>query len=101
MGFFNFFGGGSSNNDAIKEYLDKGAIVLDVRTPAEFESGHVEGSKLITLNYVPSKINEIKAWKKPVIVVCRSGGRAGTALGYLQDAGIDAINGGAWQNAVQ
>ena len=100
MGFFNFFGGGT-DTQAIKDYLEKGAVVLDVRTPAEFESGHVEGSKLITLNYVPSKINEIKAWNKPVIIVCRSGGRAGTALGYLHDAGIDAINGGAWQNAVQ
>jgi rhodanese-related sulfurtransferase len=98
MGFFNFFGGGKDTN-AIKEYLDKGAIVLDVRTPAEFAEGNVEGSKLITLNDIPQSITEIKNWNKPVVIVCRSGGRAGTALNYLTEAGIDAINGGAWQNA--
>ncbi len=98
MGFFNFLGGGSDTN-AIKEYLDKGAVVLDVRTPAEWAEGQVSGSKLITLNDIPQSVNKIKAWNKPVIVVCRSGGRAGTALNYLKQAGIDAINGGAWQNA--
>jgi len=98
MGFFNFFSGGSDTN-AIKEYLDKGAVVLDVRTPAEWAEGKVKGSKLITLNEIPQSVNKIKAWKKPVVVVCRSGGRAGTALSYLKDAGIDVINGGAWQNA--
>lgn len=98
MGFFNFFSGGNKT-DSIKEYLDKGAIVLDVRTDAEYNDGHVEGSKLITLYNVPNKIDVIKSWNKPVIIVCRSGGRAGTALSYLTDAGIDAINGGAWQSA--
>ncbi len=98
MGFFNFLGGGSDTN-VVKEYLEKGAVVLDVRTPAEWAEGQVEGSKLITLNDVPQSVNKIKAWNKPVVVVCRSGGRAGTALNYLTQAGIDAINGGAWQNA--
>ncbi|MEE9350455.1 MAG: rhodanese-like domain-containing protein [Flavobacteriaceae bacterium] len=98
MGFFNFMGGGSDTN-AIKEYLDKGGVILDVRTPAEWAEGHTKGAKLITLNDVPKKVNAIKAWNKPVVVVCRSGGRAGSALSYLQNAGVDAINGGAWQNA--
>ena len=98
MGFFNFFGG-SGDANTIKEYLDKGAVVLDVRTPGEWAEGHVKGSKLITLNDIPQSVNKIKAWNKPVIVVCRSGGRAGSVLGYLQNADIDVINGGAWQNA--
>lgn len=99
MGLFGLFGGGN-DTEAIKEYKEKGAVVLDVRTPAEWEEGHVDGAKLITLNDIPQSIQKIKAWNKPVIVVCRSGGRAGTALSYLQQGGIDAINGGAWQNAM-
>ncbi|MCF6350790.1 MAG: rhodanese-like domain-containing protein [Flavobacteriaceae bacterium] len=99
MGFFNFFSGGNDTN-TIQEYLDKGAIVLDVRSLAEFKEGHVEGSKLITLNEISSSIKTIKAWNKPVIIVCKSGGRASIALRYLKNADIDAINGGAWQNAV-
>lgn len=98
MGFLNFFGGGNDTAQ-IKEYLDKGAVVLDVRTPAEWAEGHVKDAKLITLNEIQQKIGEIKSWNKPVVVVCRSGGRAGSALSYLKNQGIDAINGGAWQNA--
>ena len=98
MGFFNFMGGGSDTN-AIKDYLNKGAVILDVRTPAEWAEGHTKGAKLITLNDIPNSVNKIKAWDKAIIIVCRSGGRAGTALDYLKNANIDAINGGAWQNA--
>ena len=98
MGLFNFFSGGN-DTDAIKDYFEKGAVILDVRTPGEWAEGHTKGAKLITLNEIPQSVEKIKAWNKPVIVVCRSGGRAGTALNYLKQAGIDAINGGAWQNA--
>ncbi|HIE44737.1 MAG TPA: rhodanese-like domain-containing protein [Flavobacteriaceae bacterium] len=98
MGLFGMFGGGN-NTDAIKDYLEKGAVILDVRTPAEWAEGHTKSAKLITLNDIPQSVEKIKAWNKPVIVVCKSGGRAGTALSYLQQAGIDAINGGGWQNA--
>ena len=91
--------GGGNDTEAIKEYLEKGAFVLDVRTPAEWAEGHVKDSKLISLNDIPHSLEKIKAWNKPVIVVCRSGGRAGTALNYLKQAGIDVINGGSWQNA--
>ncbi len=97
MGLFNFFGGGS-NTETVKEYLEKGAVILDVRTSAEWAEGHAKGSKLITLNEVQQNIDKIKSWNKPVVVVCRSGGRAGSAISYLKNAGIDAVNGGAWQN---
>ena len=43
MGFFNLFGS-SVATPAIEEYLDKGAVVIDVITIAEFVEGHVEGS---------------------------------------------------------
>jgi len=98
MGFLSFFGGGRDTSQ-ISEYLQKGAVILDVRTPAEWAEGHVKDSKLITLNDIQQNINTITSWGKPVIIVCRSGGRAGSALSYLKSAGVDAINGGAWQNA--
>ncbi len=100
MGFFGFFGQGGGSNE-IKEYLDKGAVVVDVRTQAEWNEGHVEGSKHIVLTIIPLKIEEIKAFNKPVILVCRSGGRAGQAKQLLERNGIETINGGAWQNVAQ
>ena len=99
MGLFNFFGGGNKDTDNITDYLQKGAVVLDVRTPAEWAEGHVKGSELITLNEIQQNIDKIKSWNKPLVVVCRSGGRVSSILPFLKNEGIDAINGGAWQNA--
>lgn len=97
MGFFDFLRPGSADSQ-IKEYLDKGAVVLDVRTVGEYQSGHVKGSKHITLTTVPLNVDEIKSWGKPVIAVCLSGGRSGQAAQFLSNHGIDVINGGPWQN---
>ncbi|MDZ7613308.1 MAG: rhodanese-like domain-containing protein [Flavobacteriaceae bacterium] len=98
MGFFNLFGGNSTSTSLIEEYLEKGAVVIDVRTAPEFYEGHVEGSKNIPLDAVQSRLAEIKKIGKPVIACCRSGARSGTAANFLKQNGIDAINGGPWQD---
>jgi len=82
----------------VKAYLKKGAIVLDVRTEAEYAEGHVVGSKLIVLDTLPDHIEEIKAFNKPIITCCRSGARSGRAETFLKQHGIDVINGGPWEN---
>jgi len=85
----------------IKEYLEKGAIVLDVRTKMEWDQGHTSGAKHIALNLIPLQIDEIKSWNKPVITVCLSGGRSGQAAQFLRNNGVEVINGGPWQNVDQ
>ena len=87
--------------EEIKEYLAKGAIVLDVRTKEEWDEGHTEGAKHIVLTVIPSEIEKIKSWGKPIIAVCRSGGRSGQATQFLANQGIDIINGGPWENVAQ
>jgi rhodanese-related sulfurtransferase len=84
----------------IKDYLERGAVVLDVRTLEEWNEGHVEGSKHIVLTVIPLELEQIKSWGKPVIAVCRSGARSGQAAQFLSNNGIDTINGGPWQNLV-
>ncbi len=100
MGFFDMFKRKDMSNE-IKEYLNKGAVVLDVRTKGEWDSGHCKGAKHIVLNLIPLQIDEIKSWNKPVIAVCLSGGRSGQAAQFLKSNGIDVINGGPWQNVDQ
>lgn len=85
-------------DDEIQEFLDKGAVVIDVRTIAEFEQGHVEGSHNIVLDTIPYRIEKIKALGDSFIAVCRSGARSGTAANFLTDQGLDIINGGPWQD---
>ena len=100
MSFFGIFGGGNTE-DHIEEYLNNGAVVIDVRTVEEFQGGNVNGSKNIVLNTIPSKVSEIKALNKKVIAVCRSGARSGQATAFLKRQGIDVINGGPWQDVAK
>lgn len=85
----------------IKSYLEKEAVVLDVRTLDEWNEGHVENSKHIVLTEIPLEIEQIKSWGKPIIAVCRSGARSGQAAQFLTQNGVDVINGGPWQNVDQ
>ena len=95
MGFFSsLFGSGP--NPEVQKMLAEGAIVLDVRTPAEYQGGHVAGSKNIPLQELGRRTKEVQAYKKPVVICCRSGARAGQALSILQQAGVNCINGGGW-----
>lgn len=97
MSFFNLFGG-STTTTTIEEYIQKGAVVIDVRTDMEFAEGHVQGSKNIPLNVIGFQIDKIKKLNKPIITCCRSGARSGSAESILKQNGIDVINGGPWGN---
>lgn len=97
MGFLNLFKK-KNNMDKIQEYLAKGAVVIDVRTVAEYEDGHAPNSLNIVLDTIPERVEEIRALGDSIIAVCRSGARSGNATQFLNDNGIDVINGGPWQN---
>jgi rhodanese-related sulfurtransferase len=79
-----------------KALMEKGAVVVDVRSPAEFKSGHLQGSTNIPLDQIGSQAAKLAAQKVPVIVVCRSGGRSSMAKDVLKNAGVDVYNGGPW-----
>lgn len=70
--------------------------IIDVRTPAEFQGGHVAGSINIPLLEVQSKLDEIKSFEQPIILCCASGNRSGQAANFLKSCGIDCENGGSW-----
>lgn len=79
----------------------KEATIVDVREPFEFKLGNVEGSINIPLGEVPSKVEEFKNMKKPLVLCCASGGRSGQATQFLASNGVDDVhNGGGW-NMVQ
>ena len=86
----------------IKEVLKKGAVVIDVRTPHEFDRGKVPGSLNIPVDRIQSSIERIKAMKKPVVLCCASGMRSSAAKKILTDSGIkDVYNGGSWESVLK
>jgi rhodanese-related sulfurtransferase len=97
MGLLDFLGLGNKS-ESIQEFIEKGAVIIDVRSPGEFAGGHIKGAKNIPLNEIGAKINEIKKLNKPVIACCASGMRSSQATSILKQNGVDTINGGGWQS---
>ena len=97
MGLLSMLGlSGKSEN--VKDFIDKGAVIIDVRTPGEFQGGHIKGSKNIPLNTIGNQIDSIKKLNKPVIACCASGMRSAQATSILESNGIEAMNGGGWSS---
>lgn len=79
--------------------------ILDVRTPAEFETVHIPGAYNVPLDTIGEHATEIQRHvEQPVVVVCRSGNRAGQAEQRLLAAGmsnVKVLDGGmiAWERS--
>lgn len=97
MGLLSMLGFGDKS-ESIKDFMDKGAVIIDVRTTGEYKEGHIKGSKNIPLDIFASKIQEIKKLNKPVITCCRSGMRSAQAASILKQNDIEVINGGGWES---
>lgn len=63
-------------------------ILLDVRNQDEWDEGHIEGAILLPLHILPLKYTEVLLDKDQLVVTCcRSGGRSGQALQFLESQG--------------
>jgi rhodanese-related sulfurtransferase len=81
-----------------KELIRNGAVIIDVRSKEEFESGHVKGAANIPLDLLSSRVYELGKKDAFIITCCRSGGRSAMAQNILQKAGYYNVhNGGGWQ----
>ena len=102
---------GGVDVDGLLTIMAKHGVIIDVRTPAEYESGHIPGARLIDTDTLDSDpIDAIfgadplaEPDATPVIVVCDNGLRSSTMARRLREAGLDAyfLAGGlfAWVSA--
>lgn len=93
MSFFSKLFGPKTDYKAL---IQKGAMIIDVRTQSEFKSGHIQSAINIPVDNIRSRVDEIKKNGKPVITCCASGMRSGMAKTILKQNGIEAYNGGSW-----
>ena len=81
------------------------AVVLDVRSAAEFADGHIPGAINVPAERVADKLAELESYRsKPVIVTCQSGVRAGGACSKLKKGGFERLyelsgGVGSWKQA--
>jgi rhodanese-related sulfurtransferase len=74
-----------------RKLVDAGVKIVDVRTPAEFQAGHVPGALNIPYDELARRTGEIGPPSTPVLVYCRSGRRSGIATEELRKQGFGQI----------
>lgn len=80
--------------------FDQGAVVIDVRTKAEFSQAANPKSINIPLDQLEKRIKELDP-TKPIVLCCASGGRSGMAASILRDKGFERVfNAGSWSNTL-
>ncbi|MGN6291734.1 MAG: rhodanese-like domain-containing protein [Chitinophagaceae bacterium] len=80
----------------LKNALRNGAVIIDLRSPREFDEGHIPDSINIPVDRIPINAARIKAMNCPVIL-CGHSGSIGNARNYLLNHGVKEVyNGGRW-----
>ena len=82
-----------------KELMNKGAVILDVRSKGEYNRGHIKGSLNIAVDQLAGNLDKLKDKNKPIITCCASGNRSAAAKNILSSRGYAQVyNGGAWNS---
>jgi len=80
-----------------KELVRRGALIIDVRTPGEFASGHIKGAVNIPVDQLSKNLQKLQDKNRPIITCCASGMRSASARGILSSKGYTQVyNGGGW-----
>ena len=74
--------------DLIQNELEM--VILDVRTPSEYEDAHIEGAINIPVEEIAGRLNELST-SDAILVYCRTGNRSGTAVGIMEENGFSKI----------
>lgn len=79
--------------DAKEKIINESAVIVDVRTEAEYNEKHIDGSILLTLDTIDenSVSDIIDSKDTPIIVYCRSGNRSSQALTKLEALGYTEV----------
>lgn len=77
--------------DAVR-LLNEGAVLIDVRTQAEFDAGHILDARHVPQEQLAASVEGLKKFKDKVVVAyCESGMRSGAATRVLQAAGFTKV----------
>nr|WP_177224904.1 rhodanese-like domain-containing protein [Variovorax sp. 770b2] len=99
-------GGGTLTAQGAVQLINRErAVLVDVREPEEFATGHMIGAKNVPLNQLDEKLaSTVKNKNVPLLLVCATGARAQRAVAMAKKLGYEqaqAVAGGlkAWKDA--
>lgn len=91
--------------DEVETKMDEGFVVLDVREPDEFATGHIPSAQNKPLSVLQQDDFSELSKEEKYIVICRSGNRSQTASEILVNEGYEVVNVSAgmssWTGAVE
>ncbi|NPC73495.1 rhodanese-like domain-containing protein [Corallococcus sp. AB004] len=73
------------------ELVAQGAVLLDVRTPEEFQQGHPDAARNIPVQVLAHRLSEVGPVGTPVVVYCAAGGRSAVAAELLRKGGFPDV----------
>lgn len=73
------------------EMVSKGARLIDVRSPAEFATTHIDGARNIPVSEIGGRTKELRPLDRPIILYCASGTRSAMAARTLRSAGFSNV----------
>ena len=91
MGLFNLIKALDINEDLKRMQKTEGAVLLDVRTRAEYADVHIPGSLNLPLDELQELKNRIPKKNTPLFVYCLSGGRSRQAVHFLKQSGYTDV----------
>jgi rhodanese-related sulfurtransferase len=69
----------------------EGGVLVDVRSPKEYAEGHVDGAINVPVGDMAERLGELPR-DRPLVLYCRSGGRAARAARLLNKNGFDQVH---------
>lgn len=82
---------GQISGPQARQLVKDGALLLDVRSKAEFDTGHIPGAKNVPVGEVASKAKSLGAKDRAVVVYCASGARSSMARSTLKALGFEKV----------
>lgn len=80
------------NGSQLQKMLNSNILILDVRSPGEYKSGHIPNSRNIPVDIISTKLSSLSQYKDSEIVVyCASGGRSSRASDILSKNGFNKV----------
>ena len=88
---------GSNKRNLIKNLIDEGSEIIDIRDSKDYLKGHVPGARNIPQHLILSRADDLKNNNTPVILYGAKKDDAKEITEQLKDKGVAAVNGGNLQ----
>ncbi len=76
----------------MRKAVNDGGLLLDVRTPGEYNGGHLDGALNIPVGDLQGRLQELGPKERAIVVYCASGGRSGRATKFLRANGFNEVH---------